>query len=99
MAALNALLLVHFTDAFAPGWDSLLLTGSVIGQVLMMNRKLENWIFWLGVNTIAVPLFYSRGLYLTSALYGAYWLHAVYAYLKWRETYRTQDAPKVASAA
>jgi len=68
----------------------LLLMGSVIGQVLMMNRKLENWMFWLGVNTIAVPLFYSRGLYITSGLYAAYWVHAVYAYFQWRETYRGQ---------
>jgi len=55
-----------------------------------MNRKLENWMFWLGVNTIAVPLFYSRGLYITSALYAAYWVHAVYAYFQWRATYRGQ---------
>lgn len=90
MAGVYAGLLYRFTDAYAPGWDSLLLTGSVIGQVLMMNRKLENWIFWLGVNTIAVPLFYSRGLHLTSVLYAAYWCHAVYAYFSWRRTYRTQ---------
>jgi len=84
MAGAYGALLYRFTDAYAPGWDSLLLTGSVIGQVLMMNRKLENWLFWLAVNTIAVPLFYSRGLYITSALYAAYWVHALYAYFQWR---------------
>lgn len=88
-------LLYRFTDAYAPGWDSLLLTGSVIGQILLMNRKLENWIFWLAVNTIAVPLFYSRGLYLTSGLYAAYWIHAVYAYLQWQEARRGQASGDV----
>jgi len=97
-AGIYAGLLYRFTDAYAPGWDSLLLTGSVIGQVLMMNRKLENWIFWLGVNTIAVPLFYSRGLHLTSVLYAAYWVHAVYAYVSWRRTYREQGLVSGAGA-
>ncbi len=76
-------LLHRFTDAYAPGWDTALLVGSVIGQILLMNRKIENWGFWLLVNTIAVPLFLSRGLYLTSVLYAAYWVHAIIAYRKW----------------
>jgi len=79
-----ALLLQRFTDAYAPGWDTALLVGSVIGQLLLMNRKIENWGFWLLVNTIAVPLFLSRGLYLTSVLYAAYWVHAIIAYRKWK---------------
>ncbi len=78
-----ASLLYRFTDAYAPGWDTALLVGSVIGQLLLLNRKIENWGFWLLVNTIAVPLFFSRGLYLTSALYAAYWVHAIIAYQKW----------------
>ena len=83
VGATYAALLYKFTDAYSPGWDTALLVGSVIGQILMMNRKIENWGFWVIVNTIAVPLFISRGLYLTSVLYAAYWLHAIYAYRKW----------------
>lgn len=83
-----AALLYNFTDAYSPGWDTALLVGSVIGQILLMNRKIENWGFWLIVNTIAVPLFISRGLYLTSVLYAAYWLHAIYAYRKWSSEMR-----------
>lgn len=79
-----AMLLHKFTDAYSPGWDTTLLVGSIIGQILLMNRKIENWGFWLLVNTIAVPLFLSRGLYLTSVLYAAYWVHAIIAYRKWK---------------
>lgn len=87
-----AALLHNFTDAYSPGWDTALLVGSVIGQILLMNRKIENWWFWLIVNTIAVPLFISRGLYLTSVLYAAYWLHAIYAYLKWSSEMRASPS-------
>jgi len=90
IGGLYAWLLHSFTDAYAPGWDSLMLVMSVIAQLLLMYRKLENWVFWLIVNTIAVPLFYSRGLELTAVLYTAYWVHAVIAFMKWRRTYREQ---------
>jgi nicotinamide mononucleotide transporter len=87
-----AWLLHRFTDAYAPGWDSLMLVMSVIAQLLLMYRKLENWVFWLIVNTIAVPLFYSRGLELTAVLYAAYWIHAIFAFNTWRKAYNQQQA-------
>lgn len=87
IGGLYAWLLHSFTDAYAPGWDSLMLVMSVIAQLLLMYRKIENWVFWLIVNTIAVPLFYSRGLELTAVLYAAYWVHAIFAFIKWRKEY------------
>jgi nicotinamide mononucleotide transporter len=57
---------------------------SVLGQILMMDRRVENWWAWLLVNTIAVPLYASRGLYLTAALYAAFWINAVVSLVRWR---------------
>jgi nicotinamide mononucleotide transporter len=77
-------LLHRFTDAYAPFLDSILLVFSILGQFLMMERRVENWWSWLLVNTIAVPLYASRGLYVTSVLYGAYWINAIVALVRWR---------------
>ena len=82
-AAYGALLYFN-TDAFAPFPDSTVLVFSIIAQVLMMQRRVENWGFWLLVNTIAVPLYASRGLYLTAVLYAGFWLNAVVAWRNWR---------------
>lgn len=79
-----ALLLHHLTDAVAPLADSTVLAGSAIAQILLMKRRLENWWFWLLVNTIAVPLFASRGLYLTAALYTGFWVNALVSLRHWR---------------
>jgi nicotinamide mononucleotide transporter len=76
-------LLLRFTDAYAPFLDSVVLAFSVLGQLLMMERRVENWWAWLLVNTIAVPLYASRGLYLTSVLYAAFWMNAVVSLRKW----------------
>ena len=64
-------ILHRYTDAYAPFWDSFVLSVSVLAQFLLLNRKLESWYFWLLVNTVAVPLYCSRGLWLTGALYAA----------------------------
>lgn len=77
------LLLQRYTNAFAPFLDSLLLAFSVLGQLLMMERRVENWWAWLLVNTIAVPLYASRGLHVTSLLYAAFWVNAWVSLVRW----------------
>lgn len=78
-------LLHRFTDAYAPFLDSVVLAFSVLGQLLLMDRRVESWWCWILVNTIAVPLYASRGLYVTAALYVAFWVNAVVALGRWRK--------------
>ena len=61
VAAAYGWLLHRFTDAYAPFLDSAVLAFSVLGQFLLMGRRYESWYCWLLVDTIAVPLFASRG--------------------------------------
>lgn len=82
-AVAYGLLLLHFTNAASPLWDSIVLTFSVLGQFLLMGRRVENWWSWLLVNTVAVPLYFSRGLYLTAALYAVYWINAWFGLVRW----------------
>jgi nicotinamide mononucleotide transporter len=76
-------LLWRFTDAYAPFIDSIILAFSVLGQLLLMDRRVESWWCWLLVNTIAVPLYASRGLNVTAVLYAAFWINAVVSLRHW----------------
>jgi nicotinamide mononucleotide transporter len=76
-------LLAYWTQAFAPFWDSAVMIASVIAQVLLMQRRRETWPWWLLVNTLSVPLFLSRGLHLTAALYTLFWFNAWYGWWRW----------------
>lgn len=78
-------LMHYYTNAFAPFMDSAVLVFSVAAQLLMMQRRVENWPFWILVNTIAVPLYASRELHLTAVLYGFFWVNAVVSWLSWRK--------------
>lgn len=84
VAAINGWLFHQFTNAAEPFADSAMLAFSVLGQFLLMDRRVESWWCWLLVNTIAVPLFASRELHLTAVLYGAYWVNAIVALRHWR---------------
>jgi nicotinamide mononucleotide transporter len=86
-------LLYLYTQAFAPFFDSAVLVFSVIAQFLMMQRRIENWGFWLLVNSIAVPLYASRGLTMTALLYAFFWINAVASWLWWKKLAREQASP------
>lgn len=98
VASLHGLLLHNLTDAYAPYLDSAVLVFSVIAQWLMMQRRLECWWFWLLVNSIAIPLYASRGLYLTAFLYGCFWINAIVAFFYWRTQLRMQNTQPATDA-
>lgn len=88
-------LLHAFTNAYAPFVDSAVLVFSVVAQLLLMQRRIENWPFWLLVNSIAVPLYASRGLHLTAFLSGCYWIHALVSWMQWRRLVQVPAATPV----
>lgn len=90
-------LLHHFTNAYAPYVDSAVLVFSIIAQIFLMQRRIENWLFWLLVNSIAVPLYLSRGLTLTAVLYAAYWINAIVSWFWWRRLATTAIAAPAAA--
>lgn len=90
LASVYSIMLETFTDAANPMLDSLVLTLSIAAQILLMQRRLETWCFWIAVNTIAVPLFWIRGLEATSILYAFFWAHAIYASFNWNKLYAKQ---------
>ncbi len=97
LGALSALgygwLLHRFTDAYAPFVDSAVLALSIAAQFLLMRRKLETWLFWFAVNSLAVPLFASRELWITAIFYTLFWINAPIGFFRWRREMRGQPTP------
>lgn len=74
----------------APFWDALTTILSAIAQLYLMERYLESWYLWIVADTIFVPLYASRGLYLTSILYAIFWLMAIYGLQNFQRIYSEQ---------
>lgn len=96
----------RFTDAALPWLDSLLTTTSLVAQFMMTRKIFENWLIWIAVDIAYVPMFISRGLYPTAALYAVFLGLAVIGYRDWRrslqrgrdDTHLPPAAPSMAGA-
>jgi nicotinamide mononucleotide transporter len=77
--------LQHHTDATLPHWDSFTTAVSLAAQYLLMRKRLENWLLWILVDILYVPILWYKQLYPTSALYALYLGLAVYGFLEWRK--------------
>ena len=61
-----------------------------VGMWLMALKKIENWIYWIIGDIISVPLYFYKGLTLTSFQYLLFTIIAVYGYLAWKKSLHKQ---------
>jgi nicotinamide mononucleotide transporter len=78
----------------APFWDSLTTVGSLIAQLMLTRKWLENWFLWMAVDVIYVALYTSRYLYLTAVLYAIFFAMCVRGYVEWRAEHRKLHTAK-----
>jgi nicotinamide mononucleotide transporter len=77
----------------APFWDALTTVVSLAAHIYLMWRLVESWILWIVVDVIYIPLYASRGLLLTSALYALFLALAVKGLLTFRKEVRAVPHP------
>lgn len=82
----------RFTDASMPWWDAGVAMTSVAAQILLARRYIENWILWIVVDLVAIPLFASRGLWLTAGVYSVLLIMCVWGLVDWHRAYRRRVA-------
>ena len=74
----------HHTDSTFPYLDSFTTGTSIVAQLLLTRKRLENWWLWLLVDSIYVPVLWVKEAYPSSLLYALYLGLAAYGYWQWR---------------
>ena len=74
----------HNTDASFPYFDAYTTVASLCAQYLLAQKKIDNWIIWILVDLVAIPIYLLKGLYFTSGLYFVYLLLCISGFLQWR---------------
>ena len=77
-------LLIAWTDSPAPVPDAAILSLSLVATWTQARRQIESWWFWIAVDLISVPLYWSRGLPLTAFLYAVFLVICVAGLASWR---------------
>ena len=57
-----------------------------VGMGLMARRKIEHWLFWILGDIISIPLYFYKGLTLTSLQYVIFTIIAINGYRSWKKT-------------
>ncbi|WP_246139007.1 nicotinamide riboside transporter PnuC [Mucilaginibacter frigoritolerans] len=81
---------LKYTPASYPYIDSFCAACSLIAQVLLARKVLENWLIWVFVDVIYVGVYIFKGLDLTALMYAIYVAIALMGYIDWKKDYKKQ---------
>ena len=77
-----------FTENTRAAWpyvDAFTTWASVITTWMVARKVLENWLYWVVIDSVSIFLYLDRGLYLTALLFAAYVVIAIFGFLNWRQ--------------
>ncbi|MFZ6648307.1 nicotinamide riboside transporter PnuC [Undibacterium sp. TJN25] len=81
-----SLFLKSYTDTDVPYMDGFLTAGSLLGQLLLSRKKLENWHVWILVDILYVSLYMYKHLTLTAILYALFVIMAALGLRAWNSS-------------
>lgn len=90
VSALTARLLARETHAAWPYLDSFTTWTSLLATWMVTRMKLENWLYWMCADSVAVFLFAAQGHPFTALLFVAYISIATFGLRSWWRRYRAQ---------
>lgn len=88
LVVISGYLLSEHSSAVWPYVDSFTTWASVITTYLVTQKYLQNWIYWIVIDAVSIPLYIDRGLGLTALLFAAYIIIAFFGYRSWRKHYQ-----------
>jgi nicotinamide mononucleotide transporter len=71
----------------APYLDAAVMVFSVLNTWLMAKKVLENWLYWIVIDTAAIILFIQTGYYATIGMMVVYIVLAVFGFIGWKRNY------------
>lgn len=96
-AALIGFLLDRYSDAAFPYADTATTVAAIWTTFLVARKVLENWWYWLVIDSVSIYLYWARDLQLTALLFVLYVLLIPIGLVAWRRAYAGQQhAPAAA---
>lgn len=88
--AVIAYVLVNFTDGAIPYWDAFTTALSIVATWMLARKILEQWLFWVVVNSVSFGLYIYKDLKFTAILFFFYTTMAVVGYFQWKKDMQDQ---------
>jgi len=75
-----------------PYLDALVASISLVANILLARKIVDNWVLWIIADVLYIGLFYYKGLYVTSGLYLIFLGIAISGLLQWKKEWELQEA-------
>lgn len=75
----------HFSTQVLPYLDAFITSFSIVATWMTAKKQLENWLFWIVIDGLAIYLYASRGFYLIALIYFLYTILAYVGYRSWKK--------------
>ncbi|MEZ4827391.1 MAG: nicotinamide riboside transporter PnuC [Bacteroidia bacterium] len=82
----------NFTNADLAYWDAYTTSFSLLAQVMMAQKKIENWLIWIAVDIIAIGIYWYKDLRLTAIMFLIYLVLATLGYFNWKKKMALQPS-------
>ena len=82
---ITTIFVLKYFDGTLVYLDALLLVLSALAQFMLAKKYIENWLFWIFINVIAVIQYINADLHVTAVLYFLLLLMAIKGYFDWRK--------------
>ncbi len=89
---LSGYLLSRYSDAVYPYIDSMTTWGAIWATFLVARKVLENWWYWLVIDSASIVIYWSRDLHLTALLFAVYVVMIPFGLVAWQRSRREQAA-------
>jgi len=76
------------TDAALPYVDAFVTVSSVVTTYMVARKILENWLYWLVIDSISLWLYVQRELYFYAGLFALYLVLVVIGLVRWHRDWR-----------
>ena len=90
--------LEQFVGSRWPYLDAFVMVFSVMNTVLMARKIIENWLYWLVINSGAIVLYWQTGYYVTIVMFGLYFFLAIAGYWNWKKRQKQRAIKPIESA-
>ena len=75
----------HYSTQVMPYLDAFITAFSIMATWMTAKKIIENWVYWIVIDSLAIFLYSYRGFYLIALLYFIYTLLSFAGYFQWRK--------------
>jgi nicotinamide mononucleotide transporter len=83
-------LMMKKTSAAFPMTDAAISVFSITATVLLIQQKIENWLLWICINLVSIPMFIIRGGHLFAILFLIYFILSFKGWFAWRKILKSE---------